>query len=185
VKIFLVRHTSVDIDTSICYGWSNVDVSENFLKEAKRVKKILTDNKFVCYSSDLKRCRKLAKFISDEVILDKNLREINFGKWEGKSWNEIEKLIPEKKIMDFVNLKPPDGESFKEQNIRVLESWEKIISSDADTIVVVAHGGTIRIILCKLLGMPLENAFKLKIDYASISSVAINNNFITVDKINY
>lgn len=187
MKVFFVRHTSVNSDPKMCYGWTNVDVSENFLTEANRIKEILSDQKFVCYSSDLKRCVKLAEFLSDEVKFDSGLREINFGDWEGKNWDDIEKTLPDTKPDDFVNHKTPGGESFKDQSLRVLESWQNIISSqnNDDTVVIVAHGGTIRIILCDLLGIPLENAFKIKIDYASLTSVTLDNEFITVNKVNY
>lgn len=184
MKIYLVRHTSVNSDPKICYGWTDVDVSEKFIVEADRIKEIIPDENFVCYSSDLKRCVKLAKYLADEIQLDSGLREMNFGDWEGQEWSEIEKTFADEEPADFVEKQTPNGESYREQQKRVLKSWDQIINKNEDKIVVVAHGGSIRIILCELLGMQLEKAFRIKIDYGSVSEITINDDYITVDKIN-
>lgn len=185
MNVYLVRHTSVNSHPDICYGWTDVDVSDNFYKEAERIKELLPDEEFTFYSSDLKRCVKLAEYLSDEVSFDSDLREINFGNWEGKNWSDIEKDFENDLPFDFVNKRTPNGESFKDQSERVLRSWKKLRNSENKNIVIVAHGGTIRIILCELLGIPLENAFRVKIDYGSLTSITIQDAFITANKINY
>ena len=185
MKIYLIRHTSVNSDPRVCYGWNDVDVSKNFQNEAERVKKYLDGKELKYFSSDLLRCKKLTEFLTEEYSIDSGLREINFGDWEGKYWNDIEKTFDDFNPDDFVNKKTPNGESYKDQQKRVLTSWNKIINSGSENIVIVSHGGSIRIILCELLNMDLANAFRLKIDYGSISEVSINDKFITIDKFNF
>ena len=184
MKIYLVRHTSVNSDPRVCYGWNDVDVSENFVTEAERIKKYLEDKELKYYSSDLKRCKKLTEYLTEEYFIDADLREMNFGDWEGQFWSDIEKTFSDFEPEDFIKRKTPNGESYIDQQVRVLKAWQKILKSGYENIAVVAHGGSIRIILCELLNMDLANAFRLKIDYGSITEVSIKDKFITVDKLN-
>lgn len=184
MKIYLIRHTSVNSDSKMCYGWTDVDVSDNFKNEADRIRDMLEGEDCVFYSSDLKRCVKLAGYLSEKVMLDKDLREMNFGDWEGQSWTEIEKTFIRDEPSDFVNKNAPNGESYVDQQSRVLRSWNKIIEKKEEKVAIVAHGGSIRIILCEVLGMPLKNAFRIKIDYGSITEISIDKKFITVDRLN-
>ena len=91
MKITLIRHTRVAVETGICYGWSDVGVAPSFETEASRVKENISNEQFdIVYSSPLSRCRKLAAFCGfHEPILDDRLKELNFGEWEMKSWNEL------------------------------------------------------------------------------------------------
>jgi len=72
MKIYLIRHTSVNSDSKVCYGWTDVDVSDNFHVEAERIKKYLPEKKISFYCSDLKRCVKLANYLSEMKIPDLN-----------------------------------------------------------------------------------------------------------------
>ena len=83
MKITLIRHTRVAVETGICYGWSDVGVAPSFETEASRVKENISNERFdIVYSSPLSRCRKLAAFCGfHEPILDDRLKELNFGEW--------------------------------------------------------------------------------------------------------
>ena len=67
MTITLIRHTSVNVPSGICYGQSDVDVSGNFEFEAPIVKDKLASNRFdAVYSSPLQRCEKLASYCGFE-----------------------------------------------------------------------------------------------------------------------
>jgi len=91
MKITLIRHTRVAVETGICYGWSDVGVAPSFETEASRVKENISNERFdIVYSSPLSRCRKLAAFCGfHEPILDDRLKELNFGEWEMKKWDDL------------------------------------------------------------------------------------------------
>ena len=58
MKITLIRHTRVAVETGICYGWSDVGVAPSFETEASRVKENISNEQFdIVYSSPLSRCR--------------------------------------------------------------------------------------------------------------------------------
>ena len=91
MKVTFIRHTSVAVESGICYGNSNVDVSNTFEIEAKIVKAKLDKKQFdAVYSSPLQRCTKLANFCGyPSPRLDSRLKELNFGAWEMKAWTDI------------------------------------------------------------------------------------------------
>ena len=63
MKLYLIRHTSVDVPQGTCYGQSNVPLKSSFEDEAEIVKKNLDGIAFdAVYSSPLSRCRKLARY---------------------------------------------------------------------------------------------------------------------------
>ena len=90
MKIYLLRHTRVDVPSGICYGQTDVSLAETFENELAIIKNTLLYVTFEkVYSSPLRRCMRLAKEFSDEIISDARLMELNFGDWENKSWEEI------------------------------------------------------------------------------------------------
>ena len=87
MNIFFLRHTSLDVEPDIFYGQTDLDVSNTFEEEVKIIKKkinklITKDYNVKVYSSPLQRCRKLSQKISDNVILDPRIMELNLGDWE-------------------------------------------------------------------------------------------------------
>ena len=111
MKITLIRHTRVAVETGICYGWSDVGVAPSFETEASRVKENISNEQFdIVYSSPLSRCRKLAAFCGfHEPILDDRLKELNFGEWEMKKWDDLTDPRLELWYKDWIHL-PAGGE---------------------------------------------------------------------------
>ena len=99
MKLTLVRHTSLDIAPSICYGQSDVAVSANFENERMALQKKLAAFEFdAIYASPLKRCHQLAQALcadelfghaSENIKLDARLKELHFGDWEMSPWDAI------------------------------------------------------------------------------------------------
>jgi len=131
------------------------------------------------YTSNLSRAARSAKVIAEPYGLlsveTPDFRERNFGVWEGMSFTEIKEKYPqefESWANNPLKYSPVGGESTVEVKDRVLPSLNRILSNHkGENIAVVAHGGVNRIILCHLLGIPLENIFRIEQDYAAVNII--------------
>lgn len=184
MEIYLIRHTKVAVSTDICYGQSDVALAESFQEEAEMIQQKLPNTKnLICYTSPLTRCNLLAEKIpSREVKLEQRLMELNFGDWELKTWESIGKQAFDAWHSDFVNNKVPNGESYLELYERSSLFWKEIISKN-ESVILITHGGVIRALLAHVLGLPLENSFRLKIDFCRISKVIHKFNQPTIEYI--
>jgi len=175
MEIYLVRHTTPRVEKGICYGQSDLDISDSFELESKEIlEKINFDSETKVYSSPSKRCTKLAALFNPIFKEDKRIFEINFGDWELKKWDDIpsEEMTPW--MTDFVNVKVPNGESYVELNKRSNEFFNEVIRNAASKNIIVCHSGVIRSILAKLTETALKDSFDIKIVYGQVSKITIN-----------
>jgi len=182
MKIFVVRHTSVAVDPGICYGQSDVSVSNTFQKERDKVALHIKDICFdAVYSSPLSRCKVLAEslFENVQIIYDNRLKEMNFGDWELKSWDEIYADPKGKKWMDnYQKLPIVNGESYPEMVKRVKSFMSEIISDQKLNVAIIAHAGVIRIIKSIIEDQPIDELFKtFKPAYGSLTEFNISCHF--------
>ena len=187
MNIFLIRHTTPDIELVYCYGQTDLDVAATFTGEAQRVKSLLPDfNNVKMYCSPLKRCKKLAEFLDiADISFDDRLKEFHFGEWEMMPWKRLDnnsQFQAWKK--DFVNIETPGGESFQQMHNRVMAFFKEMLKKEKTDVVLVCHGGVIRAILANILGMPLKYMFRMNIDYGSVSKVTLDNDELEVDYTN-
>jgi 2,3-bisphosphoglycerate-dependent phosphoglycerate mutase/probable phosphoglycerate mutase len=134
-------------------------------------------------SSDLRRAAESARVISaaigSPVKLDRRLREMSFGAWDGLPWSKIERDDSKrfKRWMEqWTVVAPPGGESAAGLAQRAAE-W--IIGTLAmatvdERIVIVSHAGWIRAALTHLLGRELANMFEIPVDYARATVVDVS-----------
>jgi broad specificity phosphatase PhoE len=108
------------------------------------------------WSSDLMRARETAEIVGSrlglEVHLDPRLREANRGRWEGRRFIDIERECPDLYAAwrrAGSSFRFPGGESLLEQSERVIAALEAIRTSSRLPALVVCHGGSIRIVLCR------------------------------------
>lgn len=160
MEIYLIRHTTPDIAKGICYGQTDLDITDTFEQEVMSIKPYLPANIKTIYSSPLQRCRKLAEalFPQHNVQLHNDLMELNCGSWEMQPWNEIPKAEIQPWMDDFVNVQVPDGESYVQMHDRVVKRFEWI-GRQSETAVIVAHGGVLRSILTHITNTPLKESF--------------------------
>jgi broad specificity phosphatase PhoE len=102
------------------------------------------------------------------------LREINFGRWEGITWKEIERrddAYARRWIAEYPRLPAPDGESFHDFEQRVLDEVKFLslepVAADC-RIAVVTHAGVLRTVLCALHGCSEDNAWEQTRSYCSV-----------------
>ncbi|NOY67777.1 MAG: alpha-ribazole phosphatase family protein [Gammaproteobacteria bacterium] len=125
------------------------------------------------------RCAKFAEALSERLSIpvnhSKQLWEIDLGEWDGKLFSDIQQSYPDhfaQLWQDPVNNTPPGGEPLPEFQQRILTEWDQLQKKNKGRhVLVIAHGGTIRIIIGHILGMPLESLLKLELPYAGISRI--------------
>ena len=182
--IYLVRHGSVvGAETRRFIGHLDVPLSpRGELEAAALARRLATVKLAAAYSSDLSRTRRTAEILSGphrlEPVAVPALREFAMGRWEGLTAEEIRALDPaafEAWMADVGRFQFPDGESLGDVTARVWPALEAIVERHAGgTVLVVAHGGPNRIVLCRALGMPLERILSLGQDYAALSIIERN-----------
>jgi ribonuclease H / adenosylcobalamin/alpha-ribazole phosphatase len=119
------------------------------------------------------RARETAVAVNRDVVIDDDLREIDFGDLEGRSYDEIAATDPElyRAWMDRpTTVRFPGGESFAELKVRALEALRRIRAAH-ESAVVVTHGGVLRAGLAAWLGMPDEAIFRLDQRYGGVTIV--------------
>jgi probable phosphoglycerate mutase len=126
--------------------------------------------------SPLSRCVESAGIIGaalgvvPETVPD--LREIDLGAWEGLTVDEVRERFPgryEARGRNLAGFRPPGGESFADVQRRAWPAFEAATAEMDEPLAIVAHGGVNRVLLCRILGMPLENLFRLEQHYACIN----------------
>ncbi|MBB6463198.1 alpha-ribazole phosphatase family protein [Flammeovirga kamogawensis] len=171
MTIYLVRHTTPDVDASkILYGQTDLDIVESFQEEVNAIKKRTNNTVFnTIYYSPLLRCEKLALSLTGDLKLpDSRLKEIFYGDWEMNKFSELRNNIKEwVKVFDH---KPaPNGESLMDVQTRVRSFWQdRIEYKEGDQIAIVTHGVVMRIILSHFLEMPLKNIFRFQFDFGKV-----------------
>lgn len=178
VKVYLIRHTSLQVDSGICYGQSDIDVAVSFAQELDSVKASLSDVTFdAIYSSPLQRCHKLALSLDKgQVVEDDRLKELHFGDWEMRAWDDIPREDFDIWAQDYGHLTPPSGESFSQLQQRGLSFLDEIQEKHTEGhIAVVTHGGMIRALIAHVLNMPLKGLFRFVIDHGSVTQLEFGN----------
>jgi len=129
-----------------------------------------------CYCSPMQRCRQMASATASDLppIIDPDLREINFGQWETRTFAEVVGGDPA--LMDrWARLSPdfafPGGESVGDFLCRVRNAAERLVNAPAPTVLAVAHGGVIRTMICHLLGLDPRHYLAFDIGYSSLAVI--------------
>jgi alpha-ribazole phosphatase len=178
-RIILVRHGDTAADSGRRYwGKTDVALSEEGLRQAERLRDRLAAEKIdVMYSSTLQRARITAATIASKhdlpVTFCPEIDEMNFGELEGLTWSEISERYPDFTAQWEKQLPPlrwPGGESIEEIVRRVGVFAESLKQhADGETALVVAHSGTLRTLICHLMGIDPVHRRQLRTDMASIS----------------
>lgn len=177
IKLILIRHGESDGNAQRKFsGFQDVKLTEKGIWQAKRLARRLEGVQVdAFYCSDLKRARHTAEIIfgdrGEDIVVSPNLREINFGIWEGMTFEEIKSREGAKFTSWMENPDErsiiPQGESLAILNERVMTEVNRILQEHKNeekdkTIAIVCHGGAIRIILCNALNLELKNLWYIK-----------------------
>lgn len=174
MEIYLIRHTTPQVNKNICYGQTDLDVDPmHFEKELKLIQSQLPNDIDYFYSSPLKRCVVLAEQLASSFESDKRLMELDFGEWENKSWNSINQMELNQWMRDFVNEHPPQGENFISLYKRTRFFLETLLKTPQKKAAIVTHAGNIRSAMSYILDLPLENSFRIHLNYGAVVHIQL------------
>jgi len=170
MKLYFIRHTSVDVPEGICYGQSNVPLQSTFEQEAEIIKNKLEGIEFdAVFSSPLSRCRKLAKYCDlGKVQWKDRLKEMHFGDWEMLPWNDIKGEKIDSWYENWINQPASGGESFQMQYDRVSSFIDEIKKEKYTNVAIFTHAGVLNCVRVYMGDTTLENAFDWMPSYGEI-----------------
>ncbi|MBA2391664.1 MAG: histidine phosphatase family protein [Ktedonobacteraceae bacterium] len=181
-RLWLVRHgaTLWNSEQRFC-GHSDIGLSAEGQEQAGWLAQSLQGHSIsTIYTSDLLRARQTAEMIatpSTRIEVSAAWREIAFGAWEGLTYEQITQQFPVH--LDFfshpLSTAPPDGETLHALMQRVQNAFLELAraeySSAEGDIVLVSHGGPLRVLLSIVLAMPLEEQWRLRLAPGSLSAI--------------
>ena len=196
VKLFLIRHGQTEGNAQGKYqGSMDTDLTPTGIWQAQQAKKYFSNLSFSnIYSSPLKRAVHTAEIISEgsglKIKIRNNLRELNFGKWEGLKFEEINTMYRtdyQKWLDDPYKNPPTEGESFGNLIIRASDEIQNILSEndDGSNVAIVTHGGLILALIVNWLKIPPQCWRSLIQRQGAINIVVIDKDFPYISAINY
>jgi alpha-ribazole phosphatase len=174
-RVLFIRHAETEMAGRFC-GHSDPELNAQGRMQLAALTQLLSAEPIdAVYSSDLRRASSTAQAIAAvrEIpqVLRPTLREINFGQWEGLSWEQIGQMDPEyarEWVARYPHLPAPSGESFQAFETRVLEEVHRLIDGGPGPIVVVTHGGVLRVVLRHFFACSEEEAWQQTQGYCCI-----------------
>ncbi len=184
LTLILVRHGETAWNKARRYqGQMDVPLSDVGEQQAARVANRLAERKIdACYASDLQRAMQTAEIIIEKnnfpLLADARLREMNFGVFEGLTWDEANAQYPDmvKAWLNDYNQPPEGGEALEDFSARVLSLRDELLEKyHGETVLLVAHGGSLSELLCLTMGLPSERRWVFAMDNASITELQISD----------
>jgi len=196
IKLFLIRHGQTLWNKEGRYqGDMDIGLTRVGFKQAKLAAKYLSKVDFSnIYSSTLRRAIDTANIINKtrnlKIIARENLKEINFGKWEGMKFAQINMMFHDDYqnwLKDPYNNCPTGGESFKQVKERAAAEIDNIVNENEDgsSVAVVTHGGVILSLLVHWLQIPICRWKSIIQRQGAINIVVIDKGFPYISAINY
>jgi alpha-ribazole phosphatase len=161
-------------------GHSDVPLSPTGRTQAAALAKSLRPRTIdAVYASDLCRAVETAEILGSgqgvAIAQTPALRELAFGQWEGLTYDKIHRAYPTELqawLADRLHAAPPGGESLEQLNARLQVFRNQLIQVHSDqTVLVVAHGGPLQVLIATTLGLPPESFWKFRIETGSLSEL--------------
>jgi alpha-ribazole phosphatase len=192
--LWLIRHPEPDeAMREICYGSLDVPLSTRGIEQAQSIARWLSSHHLdAIYTSPSGLCVETARFIaagrSCPIEPAAALRELDFGDFEGRPYNEIAELHPDlyREWMEHpTEVHFPGGENFHQMADRVMAVTREVVSRHSGQhLAFVTHSGVIRIILGDALDMAPRNIFRIAQRYGGINRVRYTGRDALVDFVN-
>jgi broad specificity phosphatase PhoE len=180
-RVLFVRHGDIAADMSRYWGHTDVPLNDTGIRQAGQLAcRLAGDLIDLVYSSDLRRAMDTAAILAEShrlpVVSCPELREIDFGQCEGLTFEEMKERRPETEgiwTADGQGTRFPGGESVLALTERVTTFAERLRCESYSTALVVAHGGSLRVLVCCLAGLELSAWREMRIERASLSIVEV------------
>ncbi len=195
MKFILVRHGETNFNINKKFGgFTDVPLNEKGKAQALHAAdKLKSMHIHKAFCSDLSRAKATAEAIMVHHDLplhsDEAIREMNFGDWEGLTYDEICTNYPVESsawIKDYTNVPSLKGESLKNFYERIGEAFDSIKDrvEEHDTVLIVAHSGVIKSILTRELIGSVDSFWKFKVDNGGIAILEYDHDFPILTALN-
>lgn len=193
-SIYLVRHGQTDWNVAHRFqGQTDVPLNAMGIAQAHATANFLKDKTFdSIYTSDLSRARLTAEIIAEHHeaarSLDERLREIHFGIWEGWTFEQIKANDPDSHARWLADptYRPEGAETGIQMATRItafLEYLRESYSED-DTVLLVAHGGTLQVLVSIALGLQPGMRWRFSFKNAAVSKMYLFDDRATLATLN-
>lgn len=193
-KIYLIRHGETKWNIEKRYqGITDIELSENGIQQARVLaKRFRNIDLYAVYTSPLKRAADTAEIIAFNrnipVIKDKHFIEIDFGHWEGFTFNELKQKYGQEYLNfignPFKHTFPGEG-SYDIVTKRAIEGFKNAFEqSNGKDFAIVSHGGLLKALIINLLNLPGSFYSSMQIDNTGISIVEFNGKRSKLIKLN-
>ncbi|WP_457638812.1 histidine phosphatase family protein [Persephonella sp.] len=192
-NIILVRHGESEYNAKrIVQGHIDTDLTPAGIVQARLAGEALKKfNIQRIFSSDLRRAYRTATIISDVLNIpvekDQRIREMNFGEWEGRSYDHIFETDYEtfhNWLKNPVACPLPSQEEISKFEERLSSFYKDILNLEEKNILVVAHGGSIQGLLCVACRIGMENLWALKHSNTGITVLQVNKKEVSIKLLN-
>jgi alpha-ribazole phosphatase len=176
-SLFLLRHGKTTLAGKMV-GSTDVDLAAEGKKQIRSLKGRVQAEKFDrIFCSTMRRCRQTAELLAleTEITYDKDLKEIDFGVWEGMDFSEIEQNYREhvqRWVEDPESFCFPAGECRKDFITRLENFKNKLISLKEEKVLIITHGGVIRHLICSFLGLSADSYLLFQVSEGLLTSLA-------------
>jgi broad specificity phosphatase PhoE len=183
-RLFLVTHAETAWNAQGRYqGHTDVPLSERGRHQAERLsQRLAVELLDVVYASDLRRAWDTAVTLVGSRGLapraEPRLRELHFGDWEGLTFAEVQ---------HSAQGVPPGGETLAELAARLRSFLDDLVLRHRDyeqTVLLVAHRGSFRVLLCLALGLPPAAHWRFRLDPASLSELELHADTLVLSRLN-
>lgn len=182
MHIIFIRHGETDWNSSLRYqGHGMIPLNQRGRDQARKAgERLKRYGATALYTSDITRAAETAAIIGDIVGLEAqpmpNLREIDVGQWEGLTPEELYRRYPDhmrEYDRDPARTVRLGGESYAQLQERALAALNDIQAAHPgdETVLAVSHGGTIRALLCHVIGLDLINFGRMWLDNGSFTEL--------------
>jgi alpha-ribazole phosphatase len=182
-RLLLVRHGLTDWNSAQRFqGQCDIPLNAEGLRQAAALgERLACEPLQAIYASDLQRAQATAAAIATHhtcpLVVEARLREISFGDWEGLTYTEIGICDPARLAAWEANIlenAPPGGETLNQLAGRVQAVLDELLlAHEGETLLLVAHGGPLQVLLCLALGLPPEKYWQFHLSPGSLSEIAI------------
>ncbi|MDA1257590.1 MAG: histidine phosphatase family protein [Chloroflexi bacterium] len=190
-RVILVRHGETEWNvTGRAQGQYDQPLNERGLAQAEMAGRHVRDlfDVELTWSSDLSRCARTADALGSPVRLTEAIREVNFGEWEGRRWDEVRQGNPdgaERFSSGDPLFRPPGGESMSEvvARARRFVDESRLLDAEGD-VAIVGHGGSLKCLLVVLLDLPETAIGRFHFSNCGVSVVGAGNGSATLMSFN-
>ena len=179
-EIFLLRHGNTGYGDRYI-GSTDVVLSPEGITEIHTTDTFLKTydfDKVIC--SPLLRCRQTCSELSlkHQIIIDNRIREIDFGRWEQKTFREIERSDPElvnkwAHAENFLGF--PEGDNIADFISRIKDFSSYVQTLNGKRLLIVTHGGVIRHLICSFLNLSFDNYLYFQIKSGCVSTINLHD----------